>query len=417
MSRPGLTCDICGKEGRRYRRGLCGQCALTQDLEAVLNSGDGSIRAELRPFFDGFRAMGNPRAGIQWIRHPHVHQMLRTLADPATPLTHETLDEMSPWRSGAYLRDLLILHGVLPPADRHLMLFQRWLRDTLNQITEPDRRQLVARFATWHCLHRLRRFAEKKPITEQQTQQARGEILQAIAFLSWLDQHGCTLATCGQSDIDGWYAGAYTARRLTHAFLRWGTRTKVLPRLALPHQPTTNPAPISQQQRLAALRRLLNDEQIPLLTRTTAVMVLLYAQPLTRILRLTIDDVLHHDGQVSLRLGDPPTPVPEPFAALLPHYLDQRLNLTTATNQNSRWLFPGRCGGQPMTTDAIERRLRTHQIATLNSRAAALRHLVLQAPAPVIARMLGYTDQQTSRIATAAGSPWSRYAPGDDHTS
>jgi hypothetical protein len=30
--------------------------------------------------------------------------------------------------------------------------------------------------------------------------------------------------------------------------------------------------------------------------------------------------------------------------------------------------------------------------------------------------MLGYTDQQTSRIATAAGSPWSRYAPGNDHS-
>ncbi|MBB2914193.1 hypothetical protein FHS43_005505 [Streptosporangium becharense] len=193
-------------------------------------------------------------------------------------------------------------------------------------------------------------------------------------------------------------------------------RTKLLPRLALPHHPTTNPAPISRQQRLAALRRLLDDEQIPLLTRTAAVIVLLYAQPLTRILRLTIDDVLHHDGQVSLRLGDPPTPVPEPFATLLLDHLGQRLNLTTATNQNSRRLFPGRRGGQPMTTDAIEQRLRTHQIVTLNSRAAALRHLVLQAPAPVIARMLGYTDQQTRRIATAAGSPWSRYAPGDDHS-
>jgi hypothetical protein len=69
-----------------------------------------------------------------------------------------------------------------------------------------------------------------------------------------------------------------------------------------------------------------------------------------------------------------------------------------------------------MTTDTIERRLRNHQISTLNGRTAALQHLALQAPAPVIARMLGYTDQQTSRIATAAGSPWSRYAPGDDHS-
>ncbi|OUC94852.1 hypothetical protein CA984_20930 [Streptosporangium minutum] len=59
------------------------------------------------------------------------------------------------------------------------------------------------------------------------------------------------------------------------------------------------------------------------------------------------------------------------------------------------------------------------RITTFSGRmpdAAALRHLVLQAPAPVIARMLGYTDQQTSRIATAAGSPWNRYPPGDDRS-
>ena len=139
-------------------------------------------------------------------------------------------------------------------------------------------------------------------------------------------------------------------------------RSKLVPHLTLPHQNTTNPTPLSQQQRLSALRRLLTDEQTPLLTRVVATIVLLYAQPLTRILLLTTDDVVHDNDIVALRLGDPPTPVPEPFATLLLRHLDQRLNLTTATNQDSSWLFPGRRGGQPMTTDTIERRLRRHQI-------------------------------------------------------
>jgi hypothetical protein len=316
-------------------------------LRAILHDGNGRIRPELLPFFDGFRTMSNPRAGIQWIRRPHVHQMLRTLADPATPITHQTLDTLSPWRSVAYLRDLLMLHHVLPPADRHLMLFERWLRDTLAKITDPDHQQLVTRFATWHILHRLRRFTERKPVTEQQTGRARIDIRQAIAFLNWLSQRDRDLPNCGQADIDAWYAGAYTARRLTHAFLRWAMKIRLLPRLTLPHHATTNPAPISQHQRLATLRRLLTEEEIPLLTRVAATIVLLYAQPLTRILRLTIDDVSHHDGQVSLRLGDPSTPVPQPFADLLLQHLNQRLNLTPATNQHSRWLFPGRRGGQP----------------------------------------------------------------------
>lgn len=38
--------------------------------------------------------------------------------------------------------------------------------------------------------------------------------------------------------------------------------------------------------------------------------------------------------------------------------------------------------------------------------------LVLQALAPVIARMLGYNDDHTTRIAEEAGGTWRHYAPG-----
>ncbi|WP_431934141.1 transposase [Nonomuraea jabiensis] len=63
---------------------------------------------------------------------------------------------------------------------------------------------------------------------------------------------------------------------------------------------------------------------------------------MTRIVRLTLDDVIHDAGQVSIRLGDPPSPVPEPFARLLLDHLQDRPNTATATDPDSRWLFPGR---------------------------------------------------------------------------
>ena len=129
--------------------------------------------------------------------------------------------------------------------------------------------------------------------------------------------------------------------RLTHAFLRWAMSSKLLPRLAVYHQDTRNPAPISQRQRVGLLHQLLTGEEADLLTRVAAVLMLLYAQPLTRILRLTLDDILHDDGEVTIRLGEPPAPVPEPFASLLLRHAGQRLNLTTATNADARWLFPG----------------------------------------------------------------------------
>jgi hypothetical protein len=410
-----FSCELCGREARRYRRGVCGNCVLAERLTVLLDDGTGRIRPELAPFAEGFCRMTRARSGLTWIANGHVQQMLRTLADPSTPITHDTLNSLSPWRSVTYLRDLLMLHGVLPPADRHLMLFERWLGETLTGIERREHRQVVERFAAWHVQRRLRRFAERGPVTEKQTQQARDEVRQANAFLTWLHQRRRELGTCRQADVDAWYAGAYTAHKLTHAFLRWSMRNKLLSPVTIPHQDTANPAPISQRQRLNVLRRLLTDDDIPLLTRVFAMLMMLYAQPLTRILRLTVDDILVADGQVSVRLGEPPSPVPQPFDGLLPSHLEHRLNLTTATNQNARWLFPGRRAGQPMSSATLEVRLRQTGIPGPRGRTAALRQLVLQTPAPVVAKMLGYSQQQTARVATAAGSPWSRYAPGD-HT-
>ncbi|WP_040919111.1 hypothetical protein [Saccharomonospora glauca] len=55
-----------------------------------------------------------------------------------------------------------------------------------------------------------------------------------------------------------------------------------------------------------------------------ALLILLYAQPLVKIARLTTDDVLRGEDQVLIHLGDPPTPVPQPFADVLLDYLGNR---------------------------------------------------------------------------------------------
>ncbi|MFD9501065.1 hypothetical protein [Streptomyces sp. NPDC060035] len=42
--------------------------------------------------------------------------------------------------------------------------------------------------------------------------------------------------------------------------------------------------------------------------RRGLVLVLLYAQPLSRVVRLTLDDIGGRDQQMLLRLGEPPSP-------------------------------------------------------------------------------------------------------------
>ena len=68
-----------------------------------------------------------------------------------------------------------------------------------------------------------------------------------------------------------------------------------------------------------------------------------------------------------------------------------------------------------MTPDTLEKRLRQHQIPGLRGRTAAIQQLILRAPAPVVAKMLGYNQDHTTRLVTEAGGTWTRYAAGD-HT-
>lgn len=150
-----------------------------------------------------------------------------------------------------------------------------------------------------------------------------------------------------------------------------------------------------------------------LTTRVAALLVLLYAQPLTKITRLTIDDITVTAAQMLIRLGDPPAPVPPPFDALIAQHLADRPNLMSATNPNSKWLFPGRRAGQPLHPTTIRLRFQQLGIPNLHGRTRALREMLLHAPPAVVAGMLGYTPGPAEAIAAQAGATWKHYAAGD----
>jgi integrase len=191
-------------------------------------------------------------------------------------------------------------------------------------------------------------------------------------------------------------------------------KTGHMPRLALPPQVVNqDQTPLHQHHRLAVLRRVLNDDSLPLRARIAAALVLLYAQPVTRIVRLTIDDVIDDGTTVTVRLGDPPSPLPEPVADLMRAYVQSYQHLPYASSRSSQWLFPGRQPGQPMNPVSLQVHLREIGVPPQRGRTSAIRQLVLQAPAPVIAKALGYHDKTATRLVTEAGGTWSRYAPGD----
>ena len=99
-----FTCERCGREGRRYVRGICGNCVLTERLAGLLDDGTGTPRAELVPLLDAVGGMQRPWVGITWAGRPHIQRILHSLAIGETPLTHEGLSQLGSSRTTAYLR-------------------------------------------------------------------------------------------------------------------------------------------------------------------------------------------------------------------------------------------------------------------------------------------------------------------------
>lgn len=305
--------------------------------------------------------------------------------------------------------------GVLPAIDKQLLHYESWLHRRLAELADSPHARLLRQFAIWHQLPRLRAKATTRHLTANTRSFASEQFTRAQAFLAWLDTRGRALAQATQTDLDDWHAthrGHH--KRAVRAFLTWAMRTNHLPRLDLPVLQTRRAEPLTQHRRLELLRRVLTDERGPLRSRVAACLMLLFAQPASRIVRVTIDDITRTDaGQVLIRLGDPPTPVPEPFAALLLQAAAQRDNMQTATNPDARWLFPGRRAGQPLTPGMLGVLLRELGVPAAAGRTAALRQLVLQVPAPVVAQRLGYHQITTHRAVIEAGGTWSRYAGGE----
>jgi hypothetical protein len=382
---------------------------LAASLDELLDDGTGRIRPELVPLAERLLAMPKPDRALNWLRNnAHLRGYLRGLATGDIALTHDALHDLPSWRTAAHLRDLLMGAGALPVVDRQTTLFEAWVRTRLAAVTDVEHARLLRQFATWHLLPKMHAAARRAPLTAGARNHAAGALTQAGDLLGWVSAQNLQLPDVGQRDLDTWHAERKDSA--ARVFLRWAITSRHMPALDLPNQVHTQRAPISQQQRLTWTRRVLTDEDIELRTRVAAGLLLLFAQPVSRLVRLTVDDIIRDGTDIHLRLGTPPTPVPAPLSQMLIRLIQQRTNMNTATNADSQWLFPGGRAGQPLTAGTLRQRFQALGLPTTPTRTASLRQLVLQVPAPVIATALGYSPGTAEGHRATAGGTWSRYA-------
>jgi hypothetical protein len=384
------TCRSCGGEERPYLDGCCVRCALAQRAGELI----GDVNGPLRAVYEAIVAAPQPYSAHNWLRRSAAANLLGEVVSGRLALTHEALDAHRP-----------------RPRDDALVRLESWVGARLAGVEGKDQRRLVRSYATWRVLRRARQRAERAGAPRTATRHAKVALNAAIAFVAFLSARQRQLATCTQGDVDDWLAEGPPSAPGVRDFLEWAAERKLTGRFVVPGPARRDGPTGNDAARWAAAQRLLHDGSLDLGDRVAGILVLLYAQQLSRIVTLTRDQVGTAANITYLHLGPTPLEVPPP--------LDELLNRLASTRRRYRgvgspavtpWLFPGLDPGLPLTASQLGQRLGRLGVEPAPGRRSAIEHLASRMPAALLAQALGLSPGTAVRWSGATGADWATYA-------
>jgi hypothetical protein len=407
----GNTTGICAGCGGRapLARDLCDPCRLRDTIEALARDGDPDAVQMLAPFLAELAAAPNPASTLRWMQTP-TFWVTKDLIAGRIEVSHAGLDDVAPRAPAAvaFVRAKLVASGVLPVRDEPSAAFARWHARAVERIAPGRDRAHVRAYATWNVAHQLARTSSRDRPTTASEKYARSLVSEAIKLVCWLHAQQLELCDLRQDLLDTWIADGAATRRRVRLFIAWLQRGEILGarlNVAWDYRYPGRP-PLIDEQRLAILRRLLEDRSIDPRDRFAGSVLLLYAQPLTRIARLrTTDITMTEDGQTTIAIGRGHLSLPEPLASIALGLRYQQLQHTG----HEGWLLPGRHAGTPVSADNLRLRLKRYDIASRPARHGALLALAARLPAPILADRLGIDQSRAAQWVQAAGATYAPY--------
>jgi hypothetical protein len=422
---PHHVCRLCGDEDERFADGICTRCHLRRQIDAFAAGGVPGAVVRLRPYLDALIASPRPRSVLLWLSQSPAAGVLGELISGRLELSHEALDQREhPKADDAikFLRAALVEHGVLEARAEKLARVQRWAQEQLEALPDSDDRALLRSYARWKLLRDLAQRAQDD-LDANTAAHARARLRHAIKLTTWLHEQDRTLADLRQDLLERWLLDGPSPHRRIAEFIRWLQKTNVIAGVQMPGLAPRSPTltVIKDSKRWALLRRLLDDDRLDLRYRVAGSLLLLYAQPISRIAGLRREHViLNADYQVLIVLGQEPIPMPTPLARLTLRLRDAPTALvTTAATKPSPWLLPGRKLGRPITPQALAQRLHALGIPAIAARSSALAHLLHTVPPAVLAQLIGISAQSAERYSAALRADYSRYVSlraGEPHS-
>jgi hypothetical protein len=398
-------------EDKLFTRGYCAKCTLAHRTDELLGDRNGQVPIELAAIRDAIVANDNPHTAINWLRKGAGAPILAAIAHGDIALTHEALDAHPSRRTADYLRAMLVAHDALPARDEPLVRLERAVAELLAEVpTDEDRRTLTA-YATWRVLHRARRRAQHRPTTTTTVGRATLYLRAAIALLQWLRTNDIGLDRLTQADIDQWLlTGPRTLRREVADFLGWSAYRRLSPKLTVTRAISAAGHTTSEADYWTLAHRLLHDDDVATIDRVAGSFVLLYGQQLSRIARMTRDQIHDRGNTLSVRFGTADTELADPLAGFVHTQLDTPRRHASLAAPDSNWLFPGHLPAQPITPARLGERLGRLGIDSQAAHRAAMLQLATTVPAAVLSDLLGIHTTTAADWAHAAGGDWSNYA-------
>jgi hypothetical protein len=415
---PSHVCERCGVEDCLYERGLCRQCVVHRRLTAILGDEPSRGRNGLGPLFEALVGSSTPRAVLDWLtKSPKTAEALSSIARGEAPLSHDTMDDLEAVlgvHTARHLESLLSAAGALPARDPVLAATERWCARFLANIDHEEHSKVLPAWVRWQVLRPLRDKANLGPLLDSTGHSARGRLRNVAAFCSFLVGRGRSLSTCRQADIDDWASSqARNQVRSLPGFAGWAMSRHAMPRLEVPAGHSGPPAaPLATDERWAVARRLLYGPDIDPAVRVGGALAVIYAQPLFKISRLRVEDLVVSAEHVVLRVdGGVTIKFPEPLAGHARALIEGRQPAPSKANlpTDAGWLFPGNVPGRPITTQGLSHQFARHGVRAEHHRLSALYELAADMPAPLLADILGVNPRTAAVWSRLAGRTWVDY--------
>ena len=420
----GVICQPCDRRrGSNTARCGCGQtaplvsgrcvaCRLRRRVEELAAAADPDAARALAAFLAALAGSANAASMIRWTYTPGFG-VCRRLLSGELEVSHAGLDRaaIDAPQAAAFLRAKLVDSGVLTVRDPQAASFAVWQQQATLRVPAGVDRAHVRAYATWQVAAELAGRARHGQIAYSSQKYARSLVTEAVNVVCWLHDQHLHLADLRQDLVDAWVLGGGSQRRRVRMFLRWLIRGGVIGALevAWGQHPATRAA-MSDDERLALLRRLLADEQLEASDRIAGCLLLLYAQPLTRIVTLTTSQLtITAAGNAEITLGRGAVKLP---AALTDAARQVLARAASRVTDDRGWLFAGRHAGSHLSAEALGQRLARIGVGrAVSGRYGAMLALAGRLPAPILAQRIGHRSKPRRGVGAAGWRSLRRLRP------